>query len=87
MLPGPVKEERRVGSLDGVIYVTYGEYRQRYREERDREGEKEEEGDRESQAASGERKEQARYTGTYVYISPRRSAGGATGASKNVLST
>lgn len=72
--------------MDGVIYVTYVEYRQSYREERKRE--------RRGRGGGAERtrrlleNERSKYgTGTYVYISRRRSAGGATGASKNVLRT
>lgn len=82
-----VQQRRRAGSLDGVIYVTYVEYRQSYREERKREREEEGGGGAERTRRLLENERSKYGTGTYVYISRRRSAGGATGASKNVLRT
>jgi len=78
----------------GWYTLRTGEYRQRYREKREREREREIE--REGEKGGGETEktrrllenERSKYgTGTYVYILRRRSAGGATGASKNVLRT
>lgn len=57
--------------MDGVIYVTYVEYRQSYREERKREREKRK-GGRENQAASGERKEQVWYGNVCVYFAKEK---------------
>lgn len=83
MLPGPAKEESRKLGRGDIRYVRRTPAKLSRREK-----EREEEGGGAERTRRLLENERSKYgTGTYVYISRRRSAGGATGASKNVLRT
>lgn len=86
MLPGPAKEESRKLGRGDIRYVRRIPAKLSRREkERERRGRGGGRAERTRRLLENERSKYG--TGTYVYISRRRSAGGATGASKNVLRT
>ena len=83
MLPG--SEKRRSKSLDVICKMNTGKNIEKREREREKGGGRKGGEGREIRLLRNERSKYG--TGTYVYISQRRSAGGATGANKNVLRT
>lgn len=81
-----VQQRRRARSLNGVMLLTANTGKSIEKRAR-KKGKKRGERDKENQTVSEERKEQVRYGNVCVYFSKKKSTGGGTGASKNVLRT